>query len=56
MVAQVGLATNSMDPTNFHISGLQSQGCSGIDSNINGGMDNRAIISHSSWEVEKQID
>ena len=40
MVARVALATDSMDPTNVDISGLQFQGHSGIDSDINGGMDN----------------
>ena len=54
MVARVALATDSMDLTNVHISGLQFQGNSGIDNNINGGMDNGLVISHSSREVEKQ--
>ena len=55
MVARVAVATDSIDPTNVHISGLQFQGNSGIDSNINGGMDNRVVIGHSSQEAEKQI-
>ena len=55
MVARVALATDSTDPTNIHISGLQSQGNSGIDSNINDGMDNGVVIGHSgSREAEKQ--
>ena len=54
MVARVALVTDSMDPPNVHISGLQSQGRSGIDSNINGEMDNRVVIGHSSQEAEKQ--
>ena len=54
MVARVALATDSMDSTNVHISGLQFQGNSGIDSNTNGGMDNMFVISHSSREAEKQ--
>ena len=55
MVAQVALATDSMDSTNVHISGLQFQGNSGIDSKINGGMDNRVIIGRdSSQELQKQ--
>ena len=54
MVARVALATDSMDSTNAHISGLQFQGNLGIDSNINGGVDNRVIISHFSREAEKQ--
>ena len=53
MVARVALATDSMDSTNIHISGLQFQGDSGINSDINGGMDNRVIIGHSR-ESEKQ--
>ena len=47
MVARVALATDSAVPTNVHISGLQFQGHSGIDSNINGGMDNTLVIGHS---------
>ena len=54
MVARIALATDSMDSTNVHISGLQFQGNSGIESNISGGMDNRAVIGHSSREAEKQ--
>ena len=54
MVARVALATDSLDPTNVHISGLQFQGHSGIDSNTNGGMNNRVVIGHSSREAEKQ--
>ena len=54
MVARVALATDSMDPTSVHISGLQFQGDSSINSNINGGMDDRVVISHSSQEAEKQ--
>ena len=55
MVARVALATHSnMDSTNIHISGLQSQENSGINSNINGGMDNGVVISHSSQEAERQ--
>ena len=54
MVARVALATDSTDSTNVHISGLQFQGNSGIDSNTNGGMDNMFVISHSSREAEKQ--
>ena len=46
MVARVALATDSIDPTSVHISGLQ--GNSGTNSDINGGMDNRVVISHSS--------
>ena len=53
MVARVALATNSMDPTSVHISGLQFQGHSGIDSNTIGGMDNVVVISHSSQDAEK---
>ena len=52
MVARVALATDSMDPTNFDISGLQFQGHSGIDSDINGGMDNGVVISHFSQEED----
>ena len=56
MVARVALATDSMDyhSTNVHTLGPQFQGRSGIDSNINGGMDNRIVIGHSSRESEKQ--
>ena len=54
MVARVAIATNSMDSTNVHVSGLQFQGNPGIDSNINGGMDNGVVIGHSSREAEKQ--
>ena len=55
MVARVALATHSnMDSTNVHISGLQSQGNSGINSNVNGGMDDGVVISHSSPESHKQ--
>ena len=57
MVARVALATDNIvavDSTNVHISGLQFQGQSGIDSNINDGMDNTAVIGHSSRESEKQ--
>ena len=54
MVARVALATDSMDPTNVHISRFQFQGHSAIDSDING-MDNRAVIGYSSRESEKQI-
>ena len=56
MVARVALATDSMDSTNVHISRLQSQGSSGIDSNINDGMDNGVVIGHSgsAREAEKQ--
>ena len=54
MATRVALATDSMNPTNIHISGLQFQGNSGIDSNINGGMDDRIVISNSSREAEKQ--
>ena len=53
MVARVALVTDSMDPTNVHISGLQFQGHSGIDSNTIGGMDNRVVISHLSREAKK---
>ena len=53
MVTQVALTTDSMNPTSVHISGLQFQGNSGINSNINGEMDNRVVIGHSQ-EVEKQ--
>ena len=55
MVARVALATDSMGPTSVHISALQSQGHSGINSNINGGMDNRVVIGNSSQELENQI-
>ena len=55
MVAQLALATDSMDPTSVHISGLQFQAHSGFDSNINGRMDDRVVIGHSSQEVQKQI-
>ena len=55
MVARVALATDSAVPTNVHISGLQFQGHSGIDSNINSGMDNTVVIGHSPRESEKQI-
>ena len=54
MVARIALATDSMNPTSVHISGLQFQGDSGIYSNMNGGMDNRVVIGHSSREAEKQ--
>ena len=54
MVARVALATDSMDSTKVHISRLQFQGNSGIDSNINGGMDDGVVISHSSPESHKQ--
>ena len=54
MVARVALATDTMDSMNIQMSGLQFQGRSGIDSNTNGGMDNRVVIGHSSREAEKQ--
>ena len=55
MVARVALATHSnMDSTNVHISGLQSQGNLGINSNINGRMDNGVVISYSSQEAKRQ--
>ena len=56
MVARVALATNSMDPTNVHISGLQFQGHSGSDTDVNDGMDNGVVIGHSSGESEKQSE
>ena len=55
MVAHVALATNSMDSTNVHISGLQFQGRSRIESNINGGTDSRVVIGYSGWEAKKQV-
>ena len=58
MVARVALATNSIvtvDSTNIHISRLQFQGHSGIDGDINGGMDNMVEIGHCSRESQKQI-
>ena len=54
MVARVALATDSMDSTKVHISRLQFQGRSEIDSNTNGGMDDVVVIGHSSREAEKQ--
>ena len=54
MVARVALATDSMDSTKVHISRLQFQGRSEIDSNTNGAMDDVAVIGHSSREAEKQ--
>jgi len=54
MVARVALATDSnvaVDSTNVLLSGLQFQGTSGIDSDINGGRDK---IGHSSRALEKQ--
>ena len=54
MVARVALATDSINSTNVRISGLQFQGHSEVDSNIDGGMDNMVVISHSLQEAEKQ--
>ena len=54
MVARVALGIDSMDSTNVHISGLQFEGRSGIDSDVNGGMDNRVVIDHSSLVLESQ--
>ena len=54
MVARVALATDSIDPTSVHISSLQFQGQSGINSNINGGMDNGVVIGYSSQKAEKR--
>ena len=53
MVTRVALATDSIDPTSLHISGLQFQGNLGIDSNINSEMDNRVVVGHSSQEMDK---
>ena len=54
MVARVALATDSMDSTNVHISGLRFQGRSGVNSDINDGMDNGVVVGHSSQKSEKQ--
>jgi hypothetical protein len=54
MVTRVILATDSnltVDSTNVHISGLQFQWNSGIESDINGG---RVVNSHSSRALENQ--
>jgi hypothetical protein len=54
MVARVALATDSIvtvDLRNVLISGLQFQGHSEIDSDINGG---RVVIGYSSRASEKQ--
>ena len=53
MVTQVALATDSINPTSLHISGLQFQGNLGINSNINSEMDNRVVVGHSSQEMDK---
>ena len=55
MVARVALATNNIvagDSTSIHISGLKFQGRSGIDSDINGGMNNTVVLGYSQ-ESEK---
>ena len=55
MVARVALATDTtvvVNSTNVHISGLQFQGNSGIDSDINGGMNNAVVIGQSSPKLE----
>ena len=56
MVARVALATDdiaTVDSTNVRISALQFQGHSGIDSDINGGMNNAVVIGQSSQKSEK---
>ena len=55
MVARVAVATDTtvvVNSTNVHISGLQFQGNSGIDSDINGGMNNAVVIGQSSQKSE----
>ena len=55
MVARVAVATDTtvvVNSTNVRISGLQFQGNSGIDSDINGGMNNAVVIGQSSQKSE----
>jgi hypothetical protein len=57
MVARVALTTDTtvvVNSTNVHISGLQFQGNSGINSDINGGMNNAVVVvGQSSQKSEK---